>query len=1622
MNRRYTLRWLSRTLPLLLLMLAGAGGAGLRAQSPLNVTIAVLPPYSPDLSVWLANPNRILITVQNQDLSRGYDFRLAGFAENTDGSTRIETKDEYPISALRIEPGAVRTLNLNDFKIFDGNAVRFKGADKDLIGRTKLLPEGVYRVCVRALEFKTLAPLSPQEPSGCATFVVRTADEPEPLQPTCGQVVKATKPQLVQFQWTIPPGAPAATQYRFKMVPIVKGQSPQQAMKAATSPAFFEQTANGPTLLYGPADPPLTPGASYAWQVQAVDPSGNLAFRNNGFSDVCSFQWNTVTPMLNDSVTNPIKITDKPIDLVELPINPDTIGAKKTDTLPLVKTDEIQLGKTFGCVALTPTAAKQTDVGKRAMQFAGYAEPGINFDEVTGAEVEVFVSDRRANLPYDLVGSKSQPVFSRKLKGNVAAGIIATKGKGTDRTYFELAFANGSDGFTPKEGVNYAWRFTLEFNGKTIRNDGAACADKRATSIFERFPDLIIAKKLPDTLIAGGFTIVVEDWDASSKSSDPSRPSGIGRVKFDCNGGKKPKPWWFGELGMIRKNFDVVGAVSDSATELAVAEAVYVEPTAKIGDMILLDLPASSITSLKETVINRNALIDIFKKNTPDGIRVAFRDVKWDLPTQRTEVLTDGIAIYPSSSPIPTPPAEITLDSAFTLAIDSLIIRPASASVKGAVLLPTSIISNDTCTRARVPFPTTTITSTCEFYQEIASADYGRWHIGETGLLVYGKGYTVDFSAAQSPAGPMPPLAASWKGVVLNAGTTPDSPSDSVISNRGYVQAKYTFVNGLITGSGFAARMNMGGAFVYHALDPFGYQINLTGGGYLRVAKSAIENGEFNNVSMRLPRVAISTAESSMNRVDVHNITLKIQADQDQFADLTVKDNLAWGEYSNKPSSPKRYYLITGSSTNVPAHFYLGARWMPPFYPLADTTFTTPLFAPATAQLETQRLQGVTIPSIANVPLMIATRDRPNPTDGLKFPAETVVKIWMNVARTGVHTEVLLRLQKDRMGEVEMGPVWETGPAYAGEAPFKTTFGFDPKKKDQTNKLVRLQFVESAMWYSELMGSVKLPMPVDAEIAFKQMMFTSTAECAGGQVDLSQPDTMAYWGVGLVPKDPTKSAGILCVKLGVIYLTAAGFNEPRHFAKPFYLVWGEMKASGNMGRLAFDYNSVGQKFDRFGFSPELVKLSPYIPSDSGHILAYGSVAINFFGSKRLSIVDYKSAKLNNPFNGRYVRVLDTAYMGAPPSQLEWQRNWGDGIANLEYDSIRYHVDRQDGFFGAGEVSLFNITGGMYSTIDIAAEGICFRVMEESAHTFALGPVAQMSAMGNIWGCGCIVGESLEKIALGGEISSSLGIGFSIAARGGNMVSMIMSYSPTRFVMEANGAMFVNVGAVDLEVTGLASFTVERGEEIFAEGYFRGTVNLGAVIAGVEGEGEFDWHLGTDYQSVQGRVAVRIWGYLGGLGAQTGIFFGHNVPKERVWVMDGINGRFGLNKGGLPGRLTGFYAFLNVEASVSFYFLASGGFQLYVGIGAFVHDSPFIGGTSVPGLAFPYFVGNVGVRIWGEILGGLVSAAAWGNLQFTGAIPPAFEGTIGLEGCVLWVLCGSVDITCGYNRTDGFYMH
>jgi hypothetical protein len=98
---------------------------------------------------------------------------------------------------------------------------------------------------------------------------------------------------------------------------------------------------------------------------------------------------------------------------------------------------------------------------------------------------------------------------------------------------------------------------------------------------------------------------------------------------------------------------------------------------------------------------------------------------------------------------------------------------------------------------------------------------------------------------------------------------------------------------------------------------------------------------------------------------------------------------------------------------------------------------------------------------------------------------------------------------------------------------------------------------------------------------------------------------------------------------------------------------------------------------------------------------------------------------------------------------------------------------------------------------------------------------------------------------------------------------------------------------------------------------------------------------------------------------------------------------------------------------------SGDIEIYAGAGAF---TTAFGAEAygVPGVLH-YVVGVGGVYLHGEILWGVVSASAWGELEIIGPYPFAFEGTVGLKGCVLWVFCASVDLTVGLSSEQGFYI-
>ena len=119
-----------------------------------------------------------------------------------------------------------------------------------------------------------------------------------------------------------------------------------------------------------------------------------------------------------------------------------------------------------------------------------------------------------------------------------------------------------------------------------------------------------------------------------------------------------------------------------------------------------------------------------------------------------------------------------------------------------------------------------------------------------------------------------------------------------------------------------------------------------------------------------------------------------------------------------------------------------------------------------------------------------------------------------------------------------------------------------------------------------------------------------------------------------------------------------------------------------------------------------------------------------------------------------------------------------------------------------------------------------------------------------------------------------------------------------------------------------------------------------------------------------------------------------------------------------------YVFGDLEYSIGFIGIIEGGIEIYAGVGAFMTYGGDLGLTaSYDGdLPIPYIVGVVGVYIYGEILWGLVSASAWGELELYLGDPMGFEGTFGLRGCILWgAICGSIEVTAGINSDDGLYI-
>lgn len=267
----------------------------LAQDNPVRVTINVTPPYSTKISDYTSQPNKILAQLQYM-LIDAFPLRvyLAGEIKGNSG-IRIYTRPGFkPSKPIVLQPASIYNLNLSNIQdIFSTSQLRYEGITEQEIIQGNGLPEDTYTICLRVYNYDTGHAVSDSEPLGCSnSFSITSVEPPVIMQPVCEQEIMQVSPQSMLFTWTVPAGAPATTQYRLKIVEVnPPGHNIHDAMYSAAHPIFFETTVMGNAFMYGPAQPALVPGKTYAFMITAFDPARKVHFRNRGRSEVCSFVW-----------------------------------------------------------------------------------------------------------------------------------------------------------------------------------------------------------------------------------------------------------------------------------------------------------------------------------------------------------------------------------------------------------------------------------------------------------------------------------------------------------------------------------------------------------------------------------------------------------------------------------------------------------------------------------------------------------------------------------------------------------------------------------------------------------------------------------------------------------------------------------------------------------------------------------------------------------------------------------------------------------------------------------------------------------------------------------------------------------------------------------------------------------------------------------------------------------------------------------------------------------------------------------------------------------------------------------------------------------------------------------
>ena len=279
--------WLSFILPGFLL-----------AQSyPVHLTTQLVAPFSGYLPDYAnVGEEKLKVLVLFTDFTKpSYNIKLKISIQGQ--GVNIQSKSYYFAGPFNVQPGVPLEISGSDlYGLLNSQNLDFSGISKANYEQRKVLPEGFYTFCITAYDYNNPIPIQVSNNS-CSQAWMILSDPPFLNLPVCNSTVTTTNPQQQTFSFTQmnmgSPNSAANTEYVFELWEIrPQGAIPNNIVQ--TVPPIYTYTTNITSLNYGITEPPLLKGMQYAWRVRAIDITGRDLFKNQGYSQVCTFTYGSI--------------------------------------------------------------------------------------------------------------------------------------------------------------------------------------------------------------------------------------------------------------------------------------------------------------------------------------------------------------------------------------------------------------------------------------------------------------------------------------------------------------------------------------------------------------------------------------------------------------------------------------------------------------------------------------------------------------------------------------------------------------------------------------------------------------------------------------------------------------------------------------------------------------------------------------------------------------------------------------------------------------------------------------------------------------------------------------------------------------------------------------------------------------------------------------------------------------------------------------------------------------------------------------------------------------------------------------------------------------------------------